>query len=293
MYDKKLKDLKDSLVKCQNQAKSDKLLLEDLLSKARKEIQQLKDSRKLDKETIELQKIELSEQTELLEETTELLNNANRQFMEFKKNVEGKICRCMDPGSSKLCCVDNNNTTIQQLQREIEKYKSQLIRKQEQVIQNNSEMIKCKQMMQDLQTQLISREKNLAEKQQKIHEGLANAMLLEDQIKRLKDEREFISVDSSSSQDLLEDLQIKLTYSRSSLETNKSKLEFKEKEVAQLRKSYKEVKQELQFYMSENTALKAKLRSSHMEGLDKELMITTLQQQKESLLNSRDSINGK
>lgn len=234
--------LQEELSKCQKKYLQEKQDFELYKTAAKHEIQQLKEGRKVDKETLELQKMELQEQAEILEETTDLLKNTTKELKECKLLMEQKICTCQDIEGVFSQGDKKATETIKELKEQIELYKNELLKAQSLLTEAEKEVVKNKQITEDLQLQLISRERNLAEKQQKIQDVLTDTLSLKEEIRQLKENQRYMSSFSDYSEDTLEQLKIKLTYSESDLETSRCKLGQKENELLSLRKIQSDTK---------------------------------------------------
>jgi hypothetical protein len=261
-----------------------------MLLNAEKEISKLKNYRKMDQETIKLQKMELNEQNELLEETTEMLNNTTKQFLDYKKSTKGKICKwekqdcCQNPWNSKT------NKIVVELIRELEQNKTEIMIKQEELNTKRQELTTYKRSVEDLEVQVVRFRHELTQKELKIQELLDTSHKLEQEIIFFKAENDYISKSSVESKGLLDHLQLKLSYSETNLESSRSILSQREKELFCIRKIQEDVKRELQFYVSESNWLKSRLQQAQRTIIDKDNMISVLENNlrlSKSYLNNR------
>jgi len=218
-----------------NQLKADIELMQShfasILANANKEIRQLKDYRRVDQETISLQKMESAQQSELLEETTEMFNLTSKRFQQYKIDKETKTCKCHIESHNNNAYSKDANKSVHELTREIMRYKQEMILKQEDIIFKNQEMQRYKQETEEQTTRINKFKDELVQKELKIQKILDNIHSLEQEIKILKVKNEYVNKSSLYSRDLLDDLQIKLTHSQSNLESNESKLLYAEKEL--------------------------------------------------------------
>lgn len=260
-----------------------------MLLNANKEMSKLKNYRRMDQETIKLQKMELNEQHELLEETTEMLNNTTKQFMDYKIDMQSKICKCTKQDCCQNPCNSKTNKIVQELTRELEQYKAEIMNKRAELYSKTQESSKYRKSIEDMEIQVARYRHELTQKELKIQELLDTTHNLEQEIKILKVENDYINRNSVESKDLLDHLQLKLSYSETNLESSRSVLSQREKELFCIKKIQEDVKRELQFYVSESGCLKSRLQQAQRTIIDKDNIISVLENNLRQSKNLSDS----
>lgn len=238
----------------------------------------------------------MDEQAEILEETTDMLKSTTKELQECKQALKKKYCdgKCGAKIQAKLqgeLAVVNHklNTT----KKEAEKYKNDLINKQNMIIQANQEVLNHKQIIEDLQAQLLVREKSLAMAQDKIQELSEESDSFDDQLKQGKSSVEETVKATGSKKHSLSAVIAKLSYSETSLDNTKSKLMHKERELAMMSKLYTDVKGEYDQQVFELTDLREKLHQAKTELIDKDKIIEILRKERETIQSDQSRLQRK
>lgn len=178
--------------------------------------------------------------------------------------------------------------------KEIEKYKTQLISKQDMIIQLNQDLMGLKQTVESLTSQLIAREKDLEERNKKIQKLSNKELCFTDEINKLRDELDrYCKTATTPVVAKANTFKIDLNDSGSANEMTPTHRDCHlDNEVFRFKKSPTESKRKLQQYEKQLGYFENKLVKTQRNLAEKDSQIIRLREINEKLMKTFNSTSG-